>query len=205
MIISISGLIGSGKDTIADFLVDNYNFQRESFASSLKDAVASVFNWDRTLLEGRTPEAREWRETVDQWWADRLGISTLTPRWVLQYWGTEVLRRNFNDNIWVASLENKLLKSNGSIVITDCRFPNEATALKNAGGILIRVKRGEDPNWFIDARDYPQIMSVKYPSVHASEYSWAPIKFDYVVENDGTKEDLFASIRNLVEGRLASN
>jgi dephospho-CoA kinase len=66
MIIGICGFIGSGKDTIADYLVNLHHFRRESFANTLKDAVAQVFGWDRTMLEGRTKMAREWREQVDQ-------------------------------------------------------------------------------------------------------------------------------------------
>ena len=83
MIIGICGLIGAGKDTAADYLVNWHEFRRDSFAATLKDAVASVFNWDRELLEGRTKTAREWREDIDHWWAERLGIPELTPRWVL--------------------------------------------------------------------------------------------------------------------------
>ena len=62
MIIGVCGLIGAGKDTIADYLVNIHQFRRESFANTLKDAVSAVFGWDRELLEGRTAQAREWRE-----------------------------------------------------------------------------------------------------------------------------------------------
>ena len=50
MIIGVCGFIGSGKDTIADYLTNFHGFRRESFAGSLKDAVAQVFGWDRTML-----------------------------------------------------------------------------------------------------------------------------------------------------------
>ena len=106
MIIGLCGLIGSGKDTAADYLCNFHEFRRDSFASTLKDAVASVFGWDRELLEGRTKQAREWREQIDPWWADRMHMPNLTPRLILQLWGTEVCRRGFHDDIWIASLEN---------------------------------------------------------------------------------------------------
>ena len=129
MIVGLVGLIGSGKDTAADFLVEQYNFRRESFAGHLKDIVSIVFGWDRDMLEGRTTESRQWREQTDLWWSARLQMN-ITPRWVLQYWGTDVLRNNFHNDIWLASLEKKISSDNGNIVITDCRFPNEIAILK---------------------------------------------------------------------------
>ena len=129
-IIGVVGFIGSGKDTVADYLVNFHEFRRESFANTLKDAVAAVFGWDRVMLEGRTKEAREWREQVDPWCAERLAMPTLTPRWVLQYWGTEVCRKGFHDDIWIASLENKLRNSKDNVVISDCRFPNEISSIR---------------------------------------------------------------------------
>ena len=131
MIIGVVGFIGSGKDTIADYLVNNHGYRRESFANTLKDAVASVFGWDRVMLEGRTKQAREWREQIDPWWAERLSIPELTPRWVLQYWGTEVCRKAFHDDIWITSLENKLRRTKDDIVISDCRFPTKLLVLND--------------------------------------------------------------------------
>ena len=61
-IISLSGLQGSGKDTVADMLCERYGYKRISFAATLKDAVAAVFGWDREMLEGRTAGARAQRE-----------------------------------------------------------------------------------------------------------------------------------------------
>jgi len=83
MIIGICGLIGSGKDTVADYLVNEHGYRRESFANPLKDAVAAVFGWDREMLEGRSKESRQWREQTDAWWSERLGMN-ITPRWVMQ-------------------------------------------------------------------------------------------------------------------------
>ena len=213
MIIGFVGFIGSGKDTAADYLVNFHEFRRDSFANTLKDAVAAVFGWDRVLLEGRTKEAREWREQVDPWWAERLNKPNLTPRWVLQYWGTEVCRRSFHDDIWIASVENKMRKTTDNIVISDVRFPNEIKAIHNAGGIVVRVKRGEDPEWYdaaVSANKGPDgnatwsLSKVKLEQlgIHASETSWVGGDIDHTVWNNSSIDDLFDQIKNLVEDHL---
>ena len=210
MIIGICGLIGSGKDTIADYLTNFHEFRRESFASTLKDAVANVFGWDRTMLEGRTKEAREWREQVDAWWAERLGIPHLTPRWILQNWGTEVCRKGFHDDIWIASLENKLRANTDDIVVSDCRFPNEIAAIKKAGGRVVRVVRGAEPEWYqlaVSRNRGPNGNSswalsgrkLEQLGIHASETAWVGTKFDAVLDNNSTLEDLYQQVKHLAQ------
>jgi hypothetical protein len=194
MIIGIVGLIGSGKDTIADYLQNIHQFRRESFAHTLKDAVSSVFGWDRDMLEGRTRESREWREQVDSWWTERLSMP-VTPRLVLQVWGTEVARKSYHDDIWIASLENKLRKTHDDVVISDCRFPNEIRAIKAAGGIVIRVVRGPEPVWYELAQTVNQgpTRNTKWRlskneletyKIHASETAWIGTDFDAVIDNN---------------------
>jgi hypothetical protein len=210
MIIGICGFIGSGKDTIADYLVNLHHFRRESFANTLKDAVAQVFGWDRTMLEGRTKQAREWREQVDPWWAKRLGIPHLTPRFILQQWGTEVCRKNFHDDIWIASLENKLRNSKDDVVISDCRFPNEIRAIKQSGGIVVRVVRGPEPEWYdaaVSQNRGPNGNStwalsgrkLEQLGVHASETSWVGTNFDVILDNNSTLDDLYQQVKRLVQ------
>jgi len=208
MIIGVCGFIGSGKDTVADYLTNFHEFRRESFANSLKDCVAQVFGWDRTMLEGRTKQAREWREQLDLWWADRLKMPELTPRWVLQHWGTEVCRQGFHDDIWIASLENKLRHSEDDVVISDCRFPNEIAAIKRAGGQVVRVVRGPEPEWYDAALAFnrgengnmrwatskSQLARFK---IHASETAWVGTKFDAVLDNNGSLDDLYLQIQRL--------
>jgi hypothetical protein len=207
-LVSVSGFAGSGKDTIADYLIQNHNFKRLSFAGTLKDAVSAVFGWDRLLVEGSTSESRQWREQVDHWWATRLNIPHLTPRWVLQYWGTEVLRTGFHDDIWIASLENLILKeldNNQSIVISDARFVNELLMLKNLGGFSIRVKRGSEPSWYQHALSlntgYAKTMPPELENVHISERAWIGYGFDYFLENNSTLEDLHRNVDTILNVR----
>ena len=210
MIIGFVGFIGSGKDTAADYLVNFHEFRRDSFANTLKDAVAAVFGWDRVLLEGRTKEAREWREQRDEWWSDRLG-KDITPRHILQYWGTEVCRQGFHDDIWIASLENKMRKTGDNIVISDVRFPNEIKAIKSAGGKVVRVVRGADPEWYQDAWNMNQgptnmswsisKMRMEQRKIHASETAWIGKGIDLEIDNNGSIDQLFAQIKNLVVDR----
>jgi hypothetical protein len=208
MILGVTGFIGSGKDTIADYLCTFHGFKRVSFAGSLKDAVASIFHWDREMLEGTTKSSREWRDTIDQWWANRLGIPHLTPRWVLQNWGTEVCRNGFHQDIWVASVEHKLMSTRDNIVITDCRFPNEVNAIKNSNGVTCRVERGPRPIWYDDAIAHnkgPKHIgwalgkaALERHNVHASEYSSVGLEYDYIIENNGTIDELHNKIKLII-------
>ena len=206
MIIGICGLIGSGKDTVADYLVNVHEFRRESFAGTLKDAVAAVFGWDRTLLEGRTKASREWREQPDEWWSKRLG-QEITPRWVLQYWGTEVLRRGFHDDIWIAAIENKIRNSPDNVVLSDCRFPNEITSLRSIGGVILRTCRGPEPDWYNLAlqENLQQSENARQElikrRVHVSESAWIGTEFDYVLDNNGSMDELYAQVDRIIKSQ----
>jgi hypothetical protein len=207
MILGITGRIGSGKDTIADYLCTFHGYRRLSFAASLKDAIASIFGWDREMLEGTTKTSREWREQVDSWWSSRLDME-VTPRWIMQYWGTEVCRNNFHQDIWVASIENKLRQTSDNIVITDCRFTNELDAIKSAGGITVRVERGPKPEWYDDAMALnkgPSHIgwalareSLEKFNIHASEYSSVGLEYDHVIENNGTIDELYRKVDSII-------
>jgi adenylate kinase family enzyme len=131
MLIGLVGLIGSGKDTVAEHLVNNYGFKRDSFAKSLKDATANIFGWDRELLEGQTKESREWREQTDEFWSEKFG-KPITPRYILQYFGTEVCRGGMLDSVWVDSLIARYKGTN--TIISDTRFINEIKTIRKQGG-----------------------------------------------------------------------
>ena len=198
MLIGVVGLISSGKGTVSDRLVEKHGYQKDSFAKSLKDAVASMFNWDRQMLEGDTESSRYWREQPDKFWSEKFG-KPVTPRWVLQYFGTEVMRGHMYDAIWVDSCMGRYKGQN--TVIADTRFPNEVKQIRAHGGKIILVKRGDDPDWFVDYIEG----NVEPKGIHTSEYAWAKEEFDFVIENNGAKEELYSKIDQLIVSNKITN
>jgi hypothetical protein len=192
-LIAFVGFKSSGKNTAAEALLP-YGYVAFSFADALKDALATIFCWDRVLLEGITQESRVWRETVDQWWADKLGIPHFTPRWAMQNFGTDVMRRHFHEQIWVFHIERRIMMLNddASVVLTDARFPNEIMLAKRYNGKVIRIRRGPEPIWMDDAAaanwyDVPAYhQKMTDLGVHASEYAWIGCDLDATIENDGS-------------------
>ncbi len=197
MVIGICGLISSGKDTIADYLIKNHTFYKISFADKLKDSVSAMFSWDRELLDGKTNESREWREKVDTYWTSETG-RTITPRLVLQEFGTECMRNGFYDGIWVSLTKKKIIENpHMNFVLPDTRFPNEAKMLYEIGGEVWRVKRGNDPAWFSEYQE----LGVEPTDVHPSEWAWAQTKFKHIINNDGTITELKDQVRDLLASK----
>ena len=191
MIIGISGFQSSGKDTIADYLVKEHGFVKLSFASALKDIVAIIFGWSRERLEGLKVEDRQWREEVDSKWANLLNIPCLTPRYVLQYLGTEVFRNHFHKDIWTKIVENQL-SFYENVVVSDCRFANEIEMIKQNGGKIIQVHR--DNHVLKHPSELPLEVS---DAKHLSELEWIQCHCDRVIKNNGTIEDLHTKV-NLI-------
>ena len=198
MIIGICGLIGSGKGTVADVLVDQ-GFTKVSFADKLKDGVSTIFGWNRAMLEGDTDESRQWREQRDNFWSAETEME-VTPRLVLQLFGTDCLRNGFHDGVWVSLLKKHMLDNPGNYVIPDVRFRNEQNMIRELGGEIWRVQRGDIPEWYgcamLDNTTGSDLME-EY-DVHPSEYKWIDMnnKFDVTLYNEGTIEDLRQLVLN---------
>lgn len=184
MIIGICGLIGSGKGTVADILVDQ-GFTKVSFADKLKDGVSTIFGWDRAMLEGDTDESRQWREQPDDFWCAETRME-VTPRLVLQLFGTDCMRNGFNDGVWVSLLKKTILDNPGNYVVPDVRFENEIEMIRSIGGEVWEVKRNDDPEWLIEY----ETTGVEPTTVHPSEWRWIKSKKDEVITNNSTLEDL---------------
>ena len=201
MIIGIAGLIGSGKGTVADILVEQHNFTKISFADKLKDGVAAAFGWNRELLEGDTDESRQWRETVDEFWTNETGRE-ITPRLVLQEFGTDCMRNGFYDGIWVSLIKQEILNNpETNYVVPDVRFKNEIDVINNLGGKIWNVRRGELPQWWgyaIQDNHHPasSLMKDYHSDVHQSEWRWIDKDetFGNIIHNDGSIEALYSQV-----------
>jgi hypothetical protein len=203
LIVGLVGFIGAGKGAVADLLVDRHDFFKESFANSVKDAVSVIFGWDRALLEGDTPESRAWREQDDKFWSEKLGKS-FSPRLALQLMGTEAGRDVFHPDLWVHTVLRRCENAPwNNYVIADVRFPNEIKAIREAGGIVIRVKRGDEPEWYnvalkVNKKNNYYGMAEQYPNVHFSEWAWIGSDIDAEIANNSTLEDLIEKVDSLV-------
>jgi hypothetical protein len=219
MIIGVCGLAGSGKNAVSDVLIREYKFCAIAFADPMKRFCAEIFDWPAEWLWGKS-ELRSREDTryirrykdlipgkiqlVDV--GERREITAvpeyLTPRYALQKIGTEWARDCYPD-VWVeyaVRIAKKIMSGKGNlysaekglsaesatppehnyngVVITDVRFKNEITGVHDRGGKLIRVKR-------------PGVDKAEWDHPSETEQLTIPDKdFDYVLENDGTIEDL---------------
>jgi len=185
MLIGLVGLIGSGKDTVAERLVMQHSFRKDSFAKSLKDSVSSIFGWDRHLVEGATKESRIWREQPDPYWSKKFN-RPITPRYIMQYWGTEIMRGHLHDNIWIDSFSARY--DGGDVVISDTRFINEIHTIRQLKGKIILVRRGTIPS-----RE-----EMQKKGVHQSEWDWIGQTFDYEIDNTGSLQDLNERVDSMI-------
>jgi len=175
MLVGMCGAAGSGKDTVADIL----GFDRVAFADPLYEMVA--------IVTGMTPDEMRDRETKERaigWLGGR------SPRQLLQTLGTEWGRDTVSQTIWVDTAMRRvqrLLDAGRDVVITDCRFDNEAAAIKAAGGVIWQVVRGHGGIQGLAAR-------------HASEAGVSPLLIDRVLGNWSTIERL----RQTVDAAIAA-
>jgi hypothetical protein len=218
MYIGLQGFIGSGKDTVGRYIASRNDFEKDSFATTLKDICAVMFGWPREMLEGHTEESREWREQPDLWWSNHLGIENFTPRYALQYLGTDILRNQFHSDLWLLTFKHRMNNSakGKNIILTDCRFKNEIAFFRNMGGKIIFIDSGERPEWYEIAllantgtqeerEMYSDVMTNDYSYVHRSEWDWVGTDPDVIILNDfeektpETKELLYCRVDDALE------
>lgn len=200
MIIGLVGHSGTGKDTVADYLVMKYKFVKVSLADPLKRICKDVFDFSDEQLWGSS----EKRNLPDS------RYKGLTPRKALQLLGTEWGRAVYED-IWVEkTLEraDATLKCNvgydpsdgssyglsepaGGVVIPDVRFQNEIDKISTAGGFIVVISRKNE--------DGSRAMSSGV-SNHSSESGISKlVNLDECILNDGTIEQLYHELDVLIE------
>lgn len=211
MIIGVSGYSNSGKDTVGTiiqylnspnpqssiekmcanyseyeyWLDEQSNWEIRKFAGKLKDIASHLTGIDIEDFEDqdfkKTNLGREWWTICDE------GHQPMTVRDFLQKLGTDALRTGLHPNVWVnALMADYVPDEDGDLpnwIITDTRFPNEAQAIKEKGGIIIRVERP----------------GVKPINDHPSEVGLDGWDFDYKIANVSDIYSLKETIRNILK------
>lgn len=172
MIIAFGYKARSGKDTAAEFLIHQYGFKRIAFADALKHTTAAAFGLSDEQVFG------DQKLEVDPFWG-------VTPASLLQTVGTELFRDNVDEDHWVRVVMRAIDAEPGANwVIPDCRFPNEAEAVKARGGIVIRVDRDADKRGDV-ARN----------ASHASEVSMDEYTdWDWILDNNGAPQHMYEQL-----------
>jgi hypothetical protein len=173
-VIALSGAAGCGKDTAARFLAGRYGFALSMFAGPLKAGLCAMFGWLPESLDNR-----EWKEAV----LPDIGKS---PRQLMQTLGTEWGRQLVHPDLWLLLAAQRIEQARRAglpgIVFTDCRFVNEAWVARRNEGLVIQIVRpGCDP-----------------VAAHVSEQGIPPHLVDAVVRNEGTLDELYEKLREIV-------
>lgn len=176
ILIGLTGLAQSGKDTVADYLVSRYGFEKRSFAAPLKRVLLAqdpILGMD-PMRPGHTIKLSHALQNIGE-----DGVKKIFPEYrrLLQQLGTEGIR-GIDQDFWVKAATNDLDKERGKYVFTDVRFPNEAECIGNLRGSLWQVERH----------------LAHKEDTHASE-SWAGrMGEDYLIYNNGSMDKLYNEV-----------
>ena len=182
--IGLCGYMRSGKDTVADYLIENYDYTRFGFAQALKEEVARGV--------GCTPE--ELNEEPLR--------SEVRP--VLQVWGTE-FRRAQDPDYWIRQADQKISRHQNlhyprPIVFNDVRFQNEIDMLRQCGFIIIKIDMTvEDVLIYQEAHGEARAVTMARLE-HASEREWQESVADVLIPSKrGDIQELYDAIERVLE------
>jgi hypothetical protein len=184
IIIGFTGWARNGKDASGAIARDELDAYHASFAAKLKDFLYAV---DPPIRPATTPGANgphllSLAKVVDAVGWERAKDEYPDVRPLLVRTGTEAGREVLWDNVWVDAAMASL-PAGRPAVFTDARFPNEAEAIRDAGGYLVRVTR---PGF------------ERAPDAHISETALDDYRHDFYITNDGTLDDLKRKVRAVV-------
>ena len=171
MLLALNGNIGAGKSEVAKYLRDHHSFARIRFAHYIKETLR-LWGFNDNEIDGYLKEVPCER------------ILNIVPRHAQRILGTEV-GRNINTDLWAflwrTNLAIPLLNAGTSVVADDLRFPNEREEVKRLGGFCVRIEReGTESN-----------LSTHESDIHK-------IECDFVIENNGSVQDLQRMVGKLV-------
>lgn len=175
--IGLAGWARSGKDTVADYLVETYDYTKMSFAAPMKEAM---YRLNPRITVNEVPNTAL-RIGIDIYGWDGIKERSPDARGLLQRFGTEVGREMFGENFWVdAAIKD--VPDGAKAVFSDVRYPNEADAIKKLGGKVWRVMRpGVGP-----AND------------HESEHALNDYSFDTIINNSNSIDELHSQVGSLL-------
>lgn len=176
-IIALTGPAGAGKSTAAAYLAARYGAVRYSLAYPLKEIARRALDFSHPQVYGTQAD----KDAKDP----RYGFS---PRWFLQRLGTEGIRDVLGADFWTRhALERIAADARECAVIDDCRFVDEADAIRAAGGVVIRL--------------HPPRDEAAAEDTHASEQQWRRLVADYEIRPSRRGVD---ALRTLVDDVLAA-
>lgn len=182
MIVGLVGYAGAGKDEAARALVEQ-GFTKVAFADPLREMLLALnpIIDARTSFTGGTNLIR-YRDYLDACGYEQAKAHPEVRR-LLQRLGTEAGRQILGEDVWVNAWKERTTLVD-RVVTTDVRFDNEVTAVRQLGGIIIRVDRpGRGP-----VNDHP------------SETLPARVKPDRIISNSGSVAELHAAVLRATEG-----
>lgn len=186
--VGLTGLAGSGKSTVSDFLINTQGYTRLGFADHLKFDVGSLILSARAYgrfepdEEGFGGYGYSWEDAIDVVNNNKGGLRRL-----LQEYGSAI-RSYVDENFWVKLTCNYIdQRPDKAFVVDDVRYHNEADALRKRGFVLIRIVR---PTWHSYSVAARLGMATPEAARHQSETEQVDIFPDVTIVNDGTKERL---------------
>lgn len=174
-LIGIHGKARSGKDTMANFLVENHGFTKMAFADPIKWAVSSAFG-----IPVNEVYSDEFKEMTHPVWG-------MTGRQILQLFGTEAMRETFGTHFWVRRwmMDYEKLRTVSSVVVSDVREEHEAEVIRDIGGLIVHLRR-----------DGAGLGGVE--GLHSSESGIKVHERDIIIHNNGTLQNLEVESSNIV-------
>lgn len=178
VVIGFFGEKGTGKNTATQYLVDKYGFRESSFSEPLKLGIMKMCNMTYEQVFGNN------KEKIDTRWG-------FSPRYILQFVGTDLFRNQIRDDFWILNFQQRLLRDpHTNYAIEGCRFQNELESIHEMHGLCIKLVRNVD----------------KKQDTHSSELGVSSLQgLDFVIENNATVEELYEKIDWAVKSTTTKN